>query len=114
MDACLWLCSLIDQNNVQVNCFIVRKGAKGLRTEKIQNKISLRCVQNAGAVAAYLLCVPHSVLLCDITAAQASHDGLAGCADIYLDDCFVADSARLPGVNSFKARTNALCSMLMC
>ena len=39
-----------------MNCFIVRKGAKGLRTEKIQNKISLRCVQNAGALAAGLPC----------------------------------------------------------
>lgn len=54
---------------MQVNAFIVRKGAKGLRTSKIENKIALRCVQNA---------------------------------DIFLDDCFVPDSARLPGVNSFK------------
>ena len=43
---------------LQVNCFIVRKGAKGLRTEKIQNKIALRCVQNAGTLpAALLLCI---------------------------------------------------------
>lgn len=54
---------------LQVNAFIVRKGMKGLRTRKIENKIALRCVQNA---------------------------------DIFLDDCFVPDSARLPGVNSFK------------
>lgn len=57
---------------LQVNAFIVRKGSKGLRTSKIENKIALRCVQNA---------------------------------DIFLDDCFVPDSARLPGVNSFKVRT---------
>ena len=56
---------------LQVNAFIVRKGSKGLRTSKIENKIALRCVQNA---------------------------------DIFLDDCFVPDSARLPGVNSFKVR----------
>lgn len=55
--------------DAQVNAFIVRKGTKGLRTAKIENKIALRCVQNA---------------------------------DIFLDDCFVADSARLPGVSSFK------------
>ncbi len=55
----------------QVNAFIVRKGARGLRTAKIENKIALRCVQNA---------------------------------DIFLDDCFVPEAARLPGVNSFKAR----------
>lgn len=54
---------------LQVNAFIVRKGCKGLRTSKIENKIALRCVQNA---------------------------------DIFLDECFVPDSARLPGVNSFK------------
>ena len=57
---------------LQVNAFIVRKGSQGLRTSKIENKIALRCVQNA---------------------------------DIFLDDCFVPDSARLPGVSSFKVRT---------
>ena len=31
----------------QVNAFIVRKGAPGFRTKKIENKIALRCVQNA-------------------------------------------------------------------
>ena len=31
----------------QVNCFVVRKGARGLRTAKIENKIALRSVQNA-------------------------------------------------------------------
>jgi hypothetical protein len=44
---------------LQVNCFIVRKGAKGLRTEKIQNKIALRCVQNAGALLGmHAACTP--------------------------------------------------------
>lgn len=52
----------------QVNCFIVRKGNPGMRTAKIENKISLRCVQNA---------------------------------DMTFEDCFVPDSARLPGVNAF-------------
>jgi alkylation response protein AidB-like acyl-CoA dehydrogenase len=32
---------------MQVNAFIVKKGTPGMRTEKIENKISLRCVQNA-------------------------------------------------------------------
>lgn len=31
----------------QVNAFIVRKGSRGLKTTKIQNKTALRCVQNA-------------------------------------------------------------------
>ena len=31
----------------EINAFIVRKGTKGFRTTKIENKISLRCVQNA-------------------------------------------------------------------
>lgn len=31
----------------QVNAFIVRKGNPGLQTSKIENKIALRCVQNA-------------------------------------------------------------------
>ena len=53
----------------QVNAFVVKKGTKGFKTSKIENKIALRCVQNA---------------------------------DIMMTDCFVPDSARLPGVNSFK------------
>ena len=64
---------------LQVNAFIVRKGSKGLRTSKIENKIALRCVQNA---------------------------------DIFLDDCFVPDSARLPGVNSFKVRARCMLAVL--
>ena len=31
----------------EINAFVVRKGTKGFRTTKIENKISLRCVQNA-------------------------------------------------------------------
>ena len=53
----------------QVNAFVVKKGTKGFKTTKIENKIALRCVQNA---------------------------------DIMMTKCFVPDSARLPGVNSFK------------
>ncbi len=53
----------------QVNAFVVKKGTKGFKTSKIENKIALRCVQNA---------------------------------DIQMTKCFVPDSARLPGVNSFK------------
>ena len=34
----------------QVNCFIVKKGTPGFRATKIENKISLRCVQNADMV----------------------------------------------------------------
>jgi alkylation response protein AidB-like acyl-CoA dehydrogenase len=34
----------------QVNAFIVRKGTPGFRTRKIENKIALRCVQNADMV----------------------------------------------------------------
>lgn len=58
-------------NTKQINAFIVRKGTRGFSTTKIENKISLRCVQNA---------------------------------NIYLDDCFVRDSDRLPGVESFKVQ----------
>ena len=54
---------------LQVNCFIVRKGAPGFKATKIENKIALRCVQNA---------------------------------DMLFEDCFVPDSAKLPGVDSFK------------
>jgi alkylation response protein AidB-like acyl-CoA dehydrogenase len=56
----------------EINAFIVRKGMKGFRTSKIENKISLRCVQNA---------------------------------NIFLDDCFVRDCDRLPGVDSFKVQS---------
>lgn len=58
-----------------MNAFIVRKGTPGLRTSKIQNKISLRVVQNA---------------------------------NIWLEDVFVPDSARLPGVDSFKDTNSVL------
>jgi alkylation response protein AidB-like acyl-CoA dehydrogenase len=54
---------------LQVNCFIVRKGTPGFTPTKIENKIALRCVQNA---------------------------------DMLFEDCFIPDSARLPGVESFK------------
>ena len=53
----------------QVNAFVVRKGTPGFVTSKIENKIALRCVQNA---------------------------------DIAMTDVFVADTARLPGVNTFQ------------
>lgn len=59
----------------QVNAFVVKKGTKGFKTTKIENKIALRCVQNA---------------------------------DIMMDKCFVPDSARLPGVNSFKDTNKVL------
>ncbi len=57
-----------------VNAFLVQKGTPGLQTRKIENKIALRCVQNA---------------------------------DIKLEGCIVPDSARLPGVNSFKVRCSS-------
>mmetsp|Transcript_12566 Transcript_12566/g.27116 ORF Transcript_12566/g.27116 Transcript_12566/m.27116 type:complete len:444 (-) Transcript_12566:761-2092(-) len=59
----------------QVNAFIVRKGAPGFRAKKIENKIALRCVQNA---------------------------------DMTFERCFVPDSARLPGVDSFKDTNKVL------
>jgi len=34
-------------NPQQVNCFIVKKGTPGFKATKIENKIALRCVQNA-------------------------------------------------------------------
>lgn len=59
----------------QVNAFIVRKGNPGLNTSKIENKIALRCVQNA---------------------------------DMTFTNCFVPDSDRLPGVESFKDTNKVL------
>lgn len=59
----------------QVNAFIVRKGTPGYKTTKIENKIALRCVQNA---------------------------------DMVFEECFVPDSARLPGVNSFQDTNKVL------
>lgn len=58
-----------------MNAFIVRKGTPGLKTTKIENKMSLRIVQNA---------------------------------NIFLNEVFVPDSARLPGVNSFKDTSSVL------
>ena len=60
----------------EINAFIVRpKENPGYRATKIENKIALRCVQNA---------------------------------DIELTDCFVPDSDRLPGVESFKDTNKVL------
>lgn len=59
----------------QVNAFVVKKGTPGFETTKIQNKIALRCVQNA---------------------------------DINMRGVWVADSARLSGVNSFKDTNKVL------
>jgi acyl-CoA oxidase len=60
----------------QVNAFIVRpKSNPGYHATKIENKIALRCVQNA---------------------------------DIDLRDCFVPDSDRIPGVDSFKDTNKVL------
>mmetsp|Transcript_25590 Transcript_25590/g.64931 ORF Transcript_25590/g.64931 Transcript_25590/m.64931 type:complete len:461 (-) Transcript_25590:299-1681(-) len=59
----------------QVNAFIVRKGTPGFKATKIENKIALRCVQNA---------------------------------DMVFERCFVPDSARLPGVESFKDTNKVL------
>ena len=67
-------------SHCQVNAFIVRKGTPGYKTEKIENKIALRCVQNA---------------------------------DMTFERCFVPDSARLPGVESFKD-TNKVLAISRC
>ena len=42
---CLWARNAAENNRIQ--CFIVEKGMKGLKTTKIENKYSLRVVQNA-------------------------------------------------------------------
>lgn len=42
---CIWARNRADGNKIQ--CFMVQKGQKGLRTEKIERKLSLRPVQNA-------------------------------------------------------------------
>uniref|UniRef100_A0A7R9VKM5 Uncharacterized protein n=1 Tax=Chlamydomonas euryale TaxID=1486919 RepID=A0A7R9VKM5_9CHLO len=59
----------------QVNAFIVRKGTPGFKAEKIENKIALRCVQNA---------------------------------DMTFERCFVPETARLAGVESFKDTNKVL------
>ncbi|GMH37290.1 hypothetical protein BSKO_05163 [Bryopsis sp. KO-2023] len=59
----------------EINAFIIRKGTPGFRATKIENKISLRCVQNG---------------------------------DIVMEEVFVPDSDRLPGVNSFRDTSDVL------
>ncbi|XP_010253770.1 PREDICTED: acyl-coenzyme A oxidase 4, peroxisomal-like isoform X1 [Nelumbo nucifera] len=59
----------------QINGFIVKKDAPGLRVTKIENKIGLRIVQNG---------------------------------DILLQNVFVPDEERLPGVNSFQDTSKVL------
>ncbi|CAD7698284.1 unnamed protein product [Ostreobium quekettii] len=62
-------------DNGEINAFIVRKGTPGFRTTKIENKISLRCVQNA---------------------------------NIHMEDVFVSEAARLPGVTSARDTAKVL------
>ncbi|KAJ9509277.1 hypothetical protein QJQ45_001730 [Haematococcus lacustris] len=75
----------------QVNAFIVRKGAAGFKPTKIENKIALRCVQ------------VNIVKLMEGGKGQAQKN-----ADMTFERCFVPDSARLPGVESFKDTNKVL------
>ncbi|KAJ1255524.1 hypothetical protein BS78_K199300 [Paspalum vaginatum] len=58
-----------NEDTNQLNGFIVKKGASGLKATKIENKIGLRMVQNG---------------------------------DIVLNNVFVPDEDRIPGISSFK------------
>ncbi|EFJ49890.1 hypothetical protein VOLCADRAFT_58804 [Volvox carteri f. nagariensis] len=60
----------------QVNAFIVRKGNPGLRTAKIENKIALRCVQNADMTFSQCF-VPDSARLPEVTSFADTNKVLA-------------------------------------
>lgn len=59
-----------------VNAFIVRKGAPGLTTSKIENKIALRCVQNADITLRDVF-VPDSARLPGVSSFQDTNKVLA-------------------------------------
>ncbi|KAL3683733.1 hypothetical protein R1sor_001755 [Riccia sorocarpa] len=60
----------------QINGFIVRKGAKGLRATKIENKIGLRIVQNADIILDNVL-VPDEDRIAHINSFQGTNEVLA-------------------------------------
>ena len=53
----------------QINAFVVRKGTKGFQTSKIENKIALRCVQNADITLTEVF-VPDSARLTGVNSFQ--------------------------------------------
>lgn len=60
----------------QVNAFIVRKGTPGFSATKIENKIALRCVQNADMVFDKCV-VPDEARLPGVDTFQATNKVLA-------------------------------------
>ena len=54
----------------QINAFVVRKGTPGFKTSKIENKIALRCVQNADIQMTDVF-VPSSARLTGVNSFQA-------------------------------------------
>lgn len=60
----------------QVNAFIVKKGTPGFVTTKIENKIALRCVQNAD-ISMQDVWVPHSARLPGVNSFQDTNKVLA-------------------------------------
>lgn len=60
----------------QVNCFIVKQGTPGFKATKIENKISLRCVQNADMLFERCF-VPDSARLPGVTSFQDTNKVLA-------------------------------------
>lgn len=61
---------------LQVNAFIVRKGSPGFTAKKIENKIALRCVQNADMVFSECF-VPDSSRLPGVRSFQDTNKVLA-------------------------------------
>ena len=55
----------------QINAFVVRKGTPGFKTSKIENKIALRCVQNADIQMKDVF-VPGSARLTGVNSFQVS------------------------------------------
>jgi len=60
----------------QINAFIVKKGTPGFRTSKIENKIALRCVQNADITMTKCV-VPDSARLPGVDSFQDTNKVLA-------------------------------------
>ena len=89
----------------------MRKGTPGYRTEKIENKIALRCVQVGTAVLFIFVRVTEcKVWNCHLNYFLTPFPPFSWLqnADMTFERCFVSDSARLPGVDSFKDTNKVL------
>ena len=91
----------------QINAFVVRKGTKGFKTSKIENKIALRCVQNADITLTDVF-VPDSARLTGVNSFQVASCSASCCSAMPAAWCAVVHMTFKELMHSFIA---GKCSM---